>query len=110
MYAMCETNVEVMDHKDGEKETCEQIAAANRSGCYSAIVISDLSAEAQFPKFTTLIGPALLEYVGKGGRVAFPTSEGIMLLDVLKELFGVVGNGSGTGELTSASRMAAQLL
>lgn len=40
-------------------------------------------------KFVAELGVALKEYVSKGGRVAFPTSEGLMLIKVLKPLFNV---------------------
>lgn len=52
--------------------------------------MSDLCADMYGDKFKAVIGPALVEYVENGGRVAFPTTEGGQLVEVLKELFGVI--------------------
>lgn len=84
------TEVEVLDFEYGKsKLKRKEIVAAICSGVYPAIIVADLSNDDVFMKFKKHLGLPLLEYVARGGRVAFPTSDAMMLLQVLKPLFGV---------------------
>lgn len=66
-------------------ERCQQEI---KSGKYHAIVVVDYSNNEFFEKFEDDFGNLLREFVGAGGIVAFPSSEG-MLVSTLKKLFEV---------------------
>lgn len=64
------------------------VVRALDSGDHSAAIVCDLSTEQG--KFSALLGTALKRFVfERAGRVAFPTTEGLLLNPVLKALFDV---------------------
>ena len=72
--------------------TTEKICAAIMSENTRAIVVADLSYE--HAAFEAAVGASLRAYVLKGGRVAFPTTEGMFLLPTLTRLFETRWRGS----------------
>ncbi|KAL1523060.1 hypothetical protein AB1Y20_018020 [Prymnesium parvum] len=63
------------------------------SGKYDAVVVVDLACE--HAKFEAAFGASLAAFVRAGGRVAFPSSEGMMLQPTLRRLFGTAWEPSG---------------
>lgn len=74
-------------------ENVEAVLAAMRRHDYNAIIVCDLSTEQN--AFAIGLGSEIQKYVRSGGRVAFPTSEGLNLIPVLKELFEVPWTRAG---------------
>ena len=57
--------------------------------CYKGIVIAELCECYCLGSFQRHLGNVFKEYVNRGGRLAFPTCDGVDLIDVLKTLFDV---------------------
>eukprot|EP00178_Gracilaria_changii_P003310 TRINITY_DN1487_c0_g1_i1.p2 TRINITY_DN1487_c0_g1~~TRINITY_DN1487_c0_g1_i1.p2 ORF type:complete len:588 (-),score=78.18 TRINITY_DN1487_c0_g1_i1:4154-5917(-) len=90
-------------------ESVEAVEQAMRSHDYNAIIVCDLSAEQN--AFAIGLGSLIQQYVRSGGRVAFPTTEGLNLIPVLKELFDVPWTRSSYGrEQWQANPQSAALL
>lgn len=84
-----DARLKLIDFKYGENP--DPIIKALDSGDHTAAIVCDLSIEQG--KFTSLLGSVLKRFVFQnGGRLAFPTTEGLLLNPVLKTLFQVPWN------------------
>lgn len=83
----------MLDYKYGECDSARlEIESALRARLHSSVIVCDLSAH--HDEFVLHFGDALCDFVRQGGRVAFPTSEGLLLQPVLRRLFQVQWEGA----------------
>lgn len=93
----------ILDYDDGAGKA--KIIEELDSGRHRATIVCDLSV--QQSEFKLFLGTAVKRFADNGGRVAFPTTEGLLLLPVLKALFSVPWKEGSYYRSTWAARPSA---
>lgn len=88
IFESARAKLTILDYKYDQCETARaEILSALRARRHNTVIVCDLSE--YHDQFVLHFGDALRHFVRLGGRVAFPTCEGLLLLPVLRRLFQV---------------------
>lgn len=98
LFSATSADVTELDYAYGEdRSAVPKINAALRARRHHSAIICDLSAFQD--EFVQHFRDAIRHFVHAGGRVAFPTCEGLLLQSVLKDLFNVQWEGEAYGRI-----------
>ncbi len=114
MYDKGDASVEAVDYEYNTNPLKHNVIVQMiRTRRYPGTIIADLSGETYFESFKPHFGEVLKKYVNQGGRIAFPSCEGHLLMDVLTVFFDVpwetaeyaTSNYTAPAGLVSSSRI-----